>query len=161
MKSMKSRAVAVFLMLAYLAGSAATGRGQEIPADVIVVAPDATIPKEVAAFSGTWAGTWNSATYRSVMAEQIIVVDRISSPTSAHIVYAGIGRYNGSGGYSNYGRTWLTRVDGTFANNTLQFTLSTGTVVTCSMNGDGTLAAAGLGGGNEWRGTFSRRPNPR
>jgi hypothetical protein len=78
---MKSRAIPVFLVLAYLTGCAATGHEQvtyiNIPADVTVVAPDETIPKDLAAFSGKWTGGWYGARTHTHMADVVIVVERV------------------------------------------------------------------------------------
>lgn len=155
---MKNSALPVLLVLAYLTGCAATGQGPakdiNIPADVTVVAPADTIPKDVAAFSGKWAGAWYGAVTNTYMADQVIVVERISSPTSARVAYAGIGRWGNISG-----QPWLYRLDGTFVNNTLQFTLPSGVAITCRMNRDGTLDATGASGGSTWRGTFTRSTN--
>jgi len=155
---MKSPALPVLLVLTYLSGCAGTGQGPakdiNIPADVTVVAPAEAIPKDLAAFSGKWAGAWYGAATSTYMADQVIVVERISSPTSARVAYAGIGRWGNING-----QPWFYRLDATFVSNALQFTLPSGVAVTCRLNRDGTLDATGTSGGGTWHGTFTRSAN--
>jgi hypothetical protein len=122
-----------------------------VPADVGVTAPSPDVPKELAPFSGRWSGSWYGAETNTHMADQIIVVESLSAPASARVAYAGIGRWQ-----SLYGRQWFFRVDATLVEDSLQFRLPNGTLVSCRMNPDGTMGATGTTGQGTWRGTFKR-----
>jgi hypothetical protein len=155
---MKTSRVLALLVLGLLTGcSVGMPSGITIPADATVTPPADTIPRSIAAFSGKWSGAWYGSATGAYMADQIVIVERILSPTSARVIYAGIGR----GGQIN-GVPWVFRLDGTFANDALQFTVPTdrgGVAVTLGMNRNGTLDATGSIGGQSWRGTFVRSAN--
>lgn len=155
---MKSSLVAAFLVVGLLPGCAGGLQTPpsdiKIPADVSVAPPAETIPKNVAAFSGKWSGAWYGDRTGTYMADQVVIIERILSPTSARVTYTGIGR----SGRIN-GVPWLFRLDGTIANDALQFTLPTGVAVTLGMNRNGTLDATGTGAGGTWRGVFTRSAN--
>jgi hypothetical protein len=151
--------ILALLVLAPLSGCATGGIPSDIkiPADVSVMPPADTIPKNVAAFSGKWSGAWYGSATGTYMADQVVIVEKIVSPTSARVTYAGIGRW----GQIN-GVPWIFRLDGTIANDTLEFSVPTdrgNVAVTLGMNRNGTLDATGVAPGGTWRGTFVRSPN--
>ena len=149
---MKTSSVAVLLVLGLSVGCSVGIRGDiKIPADVAVLSPADTIPKSISAFSGTWSGAWYGDKTGTYMADQVVVVEEITSPTSARLTYAGVGRW----GHLN-GQPWVYRLNGTFADNSLQFTLPTGVATTLRMNPNGTLDATGTSSAGTWRGTFTR-----
>ena len=73
----------VFLGLVLLLVASSTGFSQNIllPKEIVIKAPSSELPKEIAAFSGKWKGSW-----RRVM-DIIIVVTEIDQE-KAEIIYA-------------------------------------------------------------------------
>jgi len=73
----------VFLGLALLLVASSTGFSQSIPLpkDIVIKAPSSELPKEIAAFSGKWKGSW-----RGIM-DIFIVVTEIDQE-KAEIIYA-------------------------------------------------------------------------
>jgi hypothetical protein len=74
----------VFLGLILLLVASSTGFSQNIPLpkDIVIKPPSPELPKEIAAFSGRWKGTWSGGG-----ADFILVVTEISLG-KAEIVYA-------------------------------------------------------------------------
>jgi hypothetical protein len=151
----KTRVWAI-LMFVQLAGCTTAVPPSDIPLppDARVVPPADTVPKDIAAFSGKWNGAWYGEKTSTYMADQVIVVERIIPPSAAEVTYAGIGRWG-----SLNGRPWVYRVDGTFGEGTLEFTVPGGINVVLRMNRNETLDAVATGRGGTWRGTFGRVAN--
>jgi hypothetical protein len=59
-----------------------------LPGDVKITPPDPATPKELAAFSGRWSGTWGVPGSRAGAREVILVFERIEiNPARATVVY--------------------------------------------------------------------------
>jgi hypothetical protein len=122
-----------------------------------VVPPDKSISEKIAAFTGIWYGEWRGQRTYAYMADQIVAVEEITSPTSARVVYAGVGRYADSY-YSNRGRTWNWKVNADFTDGKLKFTLpsSPSVDIVAELNRKGEMEITGTVSGGVWVGTFSR-----
>ncbi len=91
-------------------------RGVPLPKDVKVVPPSAGIPRQAAAFSGKWVGTWD------IKLEHVLVVERIEG-NRAHILYAW-------GAVEEWGlKAGFTRDVGTIQGNLLKVVRSNGSIV--------------------------------
>jgi hypothetical protein len=144
----------VLQLVCSVGGAYAQATDISVPADVAITPPSQDISKELAVFSGRWAGAWYGAQTNTHMADQIIVVETVAAPASARVAYAGIGRWK-----SLYGKQWFNRLDAALVDNSLQFRLPNGTLVSCRINPDGTMNATGTTAQGTWRGTFSRITN--
>ncbi len=87
-------AILVAVGLAACATFQSNAKGPSLPNDFNIVSPSPDLPKEIAVFSGKWAGTWQLGT------SVIIAVGEIHD-TWGQIVYANgdNSRYNVSAGY--------------------------------------------------------------
>lgn len=139
-------------LFAFIPIDAAIGGSKDIPlpADISVEVPDETIGRELAAFSGKWYGEWRGDRTNTFMAEQIIVVERITQ-SSVTVSYVGLGRWG-----QLDGRRWNYRLSAEYIDGTLRFKLPTGTIVTCRKNPDGTISARGEVSGGAWVATMQR-----
>ena len=68
-------------LVVFMAMTGCATRGVPLPKDVKVVPPSATIPRQAAAFSGKWMGTWD------IKLDHVLVVERIEG-NRAQILYA-------------------------------------------------------------------------
>jgi len=68
-----------------------------LPNDINIISPSPNLPKEIAVFSGKWAGTWD------IGMSSILVVEEIQD-TWGQVVYsqADMPRYDWSAGYKRY-----------------------------------------------------------
>ena len=145
-----SRVIALAILLG---ARAATGAPQDIqlPADLTVEAPDTTIDVQLASFSGKWYGEWRGERTNALMAEQMIVVERVSA-ASISVVYVGIGRFG-----QLVGKRWNYRVAADFVDGVLRFSIPNGgPVVTCKPSQDGTLAVRGDTPSGSWIATMRK-----
>jgi len=100
-----------------------------LPADVKIIPPAPTIPRELALFSGKWFGVWGNCL------PGIIVVESIEPP-NAEFIYA----YGTCQFFHIYKSAWL-RVAGKFEAGVLNGTLNgDGPHVAFKLNNDGTMA---------------------
>ena len=79
-------ALSLVLALCSAAGCAPVTIGSDVPLqDRAVQAPGADVPKELAAFSGRWAGIWTDGrSYRKNMA---LIIERVAAPDRASGFY--------------------------------------------------------------------------
>lgn len=68
-----------------------------LPKKIEIVPPSPNLPKEIAAFSGRWEGTWEG----SRPLDSILIVENIE-PEKAKVVYAWGGSYSTTRDYSRY-----------------------------------------------------------
>ena len=101
-----------------------------LPPDAAVQPPAESLPAEVRALSGKWAGTWSNAV------NSVLVVERIDSPSSATVIYARDRAPALKINESYYGRHRAT-----ISNGELQFKLRNGAAtVTYALTPSGELA---------------------
>jgi hypothetical protein len=88
-----------------------------LPSDMTIVLPDAGLGKELAAFSGKWAGNWSGRMDAMLIVEQI-------GTEKAKVIYAwgDVPQWNFSKGYSRYLATVIP------AEKTLEFRTSVSTL---------------------------------
>lgn len=121
-----------------------------LPADISVEKPDATIGRDLAAFSGKWYGEWRGDRTNAFMAELIIVVEKIAQ-SSVTVSYVGVGRWG-----QLDGRRWNYRLSAEYIDGALRFKTPTGTIITCWMISDGKISVRGEGSGGAWVATMQR-----
>lgn len=106
-----------------------------LPSDVNIVPPGPSVPKELAAYSGKWAGNWGNG------GDTILVVEEIIPPSSAVIIYSwGKSYYTKKSGW--------TRQHADFADGELTARFSNGALVQYRLRPDGTLAGSYSNGSN-------------
>jgi hypothetical protein len=126
-----------------------------VDASIAIIPPHSDVSKELATFSGKWAGPFNGVNTGAWMSDAFLVVEEISSPTSIKVYYAQIGRFR-----TNYDNKWSVRANAKFADGTLEFTTPDALVIACSVNSSDSLSCTitnAQGGRN--RGTFRRVKN--
>lgn len=79
----------------------------KLPDDIVIKTPDQTVPKELAAFSGKWAGSWDK------VLNHILIVEEVRQ-TDALVVYA-----TGEAPVWNIHESQWRRVKGEFINGKL------------------------------------------
>ena len=118
-----------------------------LPGDVRIIPPEPATPKELAAFSGKWFGTWGVPGSRSGAREAILVFERIEvDPARATVVYGWGPRPENA---QVPERAHLTapgwrRLNGTFVDGAFHLTL------------DNTLRVFRPGGGDTLAGTWTQ-----
>lgn len=118
--------LASLVLVLVIAGCAAA---TPLPPDVNVQAPAASAPKEIAAFSGKWIGSWGGGTL-----DGTLVVEQIQG-REAVIIYS----WGTAPGWG-INQPGFQRVRGTFgSDNVLRATLLNGANVSYAMNPDGTV----------------------
>ena len=78
---MRLRHIVVGFVLLFSAVTGCATRGVPLPSDVKVVPPSPGTPRQIAAFSGKWMGTWD------IKLDHVLVVERIEG-NKAHVLYA-------------------------------------------------------------------------
>ena len=83
-------------MFAYTAFQTQAADEVPLPEDITIVPPSPDLPKEIAAFSGKWQGTWIIARGRSekIPRNAVLIVEKIDEQ-EAKIIYA-FGPYSGA-----------------------------------------------------------------
>lgn len=124
-------------------GPAVMPAGVSLPPDITVTPPSSTIPREVAAFSGKWAGTWSGPR------DFVLIVEKVS-PVEAQIVYA-----QGTSPTSRVG-AFSYRRSAPIENGVLTVRYQSGPVMTVVPNKDGTLQASITEPGGTFHATLRR-----
>jgi len=88
----------------------------KIPSDITVIATGPDIPKDLAAFSGKWSGTYNGLRTGDYQGDGLIVVHQITSPKEIEVYYTGIGRQR-----TNPSKLWERRHTATYDGNSVEF----------------------------------------
>jgi len=83
------RLVELIILIVGISGCATTSSTTSspkipLPTDINIVTPDLNLPKEIQAFSGKWAGTWE---HISGSLDAILVVEKVDKQT-AQVIYA-------------------------------------------------------------------------
>ena len=128
----------IYLTLFLLLGCAAS-MSVKLPQDLRIVPPAATVPRQVAEFSGKWYGVWDN------ILDHILVVEEINPPNVIAIYAFGVA--------SQWGieRAGWVRVRGELTDGGLKLSLARPATVIYRMLPDGSLDAT-----YEWRGGISR-----
>lgn len=121
------------LLAAFLLVSCAAAVAVPLPPSVHIVPPDATVPKDLAAFSGKWVGSVIGPPRRR---DHVLVVEEIIG-TSAAVVYA-LGSGQGIEGTLDPRPFWI-RLKGRFEDGALKLFFPSGVTVTYRMLPNGTL----------------------
>jgi hypothetical protein len=155
MEGIAMRAPKTVLVLCLLYGaSPVLSQAPGVPVDpsVAVTSPSGEIPKQLAAFSGKWAGPFNGMNTGAYMSDVLLVVETISSATDISVYYAQIGRWR-----SNYGEKRSHRAKAQIVNGTLEFSIPDSVVIACTMSTNDTLGCILTDAqGNRNRGNFRR-----
>ena len=126
----------------------ASAQSPPLPLDLKITRPASDVPKEIAAFSGTWGGKWGDAL------DHILVVEQMEGRT-AQIVYSW-----GVAPHWNINRPGFQRVTGTIGQDgLLRATLGNGAEVTYKLSPEEkTLLGQYILRGNATMGVFKRQP---
>jgi hypothetical protein len=147
------------MFLAFLATSVlafdAIGQAKDIPIlpDVAVSSPVPETPRDVAAFSGKWAGYFSGVRSGAYMADGFLVVERISSPSDVQVFFAGVSRFGATNGQPYSYRTSARIVDGALVFEAGRMTVS------ATITGDDTMNITRSVAGGTDRSTFKRVAN--
>jgi hypothetical protein len=120
-------------------GSATPPSETSLPSEFRLVPPDATVPQQLAAFSGKWSGVWDG------ILAHVLVVEEIAPP-DAVVIYGW-----GNAPQWHIDQSGWERVPGEFVEGTLKLSLRRPATVLYRMQPDGTLDAT-----YEWAGGISR-----
>lgn len=148
--------VLLALVAAPISGSAFAQSDVPLPNNIQVKPPARGVPKQLAAFSGRWAGVWDG------VMNTVLVVEEITS-SSAVAVYGW-----GNAPMWNTRAGW-ERVEGVWEGRSLKLTFSNGVVTRYSLQADGTLDARYQRGSTvararmtkaaaNWRHSLGRKP---
>lgn len=114
----------------------AWGQANGVPVDptIAVVSPAADMRKELAAFSGKWAGSCNGLTSGAYMADAFLLVEEIASETDIKVYYGQVGRFRHTSGVKI-----SSRVSGNIVDGALTLATPDPLRMTCSIQGDNRL----------------------
>jgi hypothetical protein len=110
-----------------------------LPSEVRLVPPDATVPQQLAAFTGKWSGVWDG------ILAHVLVVEEIAPP-AAVVIYGW-----GTAPQWHIEQSGWERVHAEFVEGTLKLSLRRPATVLYRLQPDGTLEAT-----YEWAGGISR-----
>jgi hypothetical protein len=125
-------------------GTATPPSMASLPSDVRLVPPDATVPQQLAAFSGKWSGVWDGILAHVLVVEEII-------PPGAVVIYAW-----GKAPQWRIDRSGWGRVHGEFVEGVLKLSLRRPATVLYRLQPDGTLDATYESGSGISRATLTR-----
>lgn len=130
------RIATLFLCLP-LVSHFAWGQANGVPVDpaIKVVSPPSDMRKELAAFSGKWAGSFNGVQSSAYMSDGFLVVEEIASDSDIKVYYAQVGRFRHMSGAKT-----SSRVSGKIVDGNLEFTTSDPMSISCSLQGSNRLA---------------------
>lgn len=103
-----------------------------LPQDMTIMAPKASLPPGVKAFSGKWVGAWDASGR-----DHVLVVEEILDADRAIVVYA----WGAKADAANPGRPGFMRLRGVIKANQLKLTLNDGASATYVLTPSGELKA--------------------